>query len=75
MNATTFQVGNGITRWIATPIATRATHAETVSAAICHVTTRLTPKQYIARTEAWRPLDIHPDWLVWDGSIEQKKGK
>lgn len=66
--------GNGVTRWIATPISTRATHAETVSAAICHITTRLTPKQYIARTEAWRPLDIHPDWLVWDGS-KQKKGK
>lgn len=24
--------------------------------------------QYLDKTAAWRPLDIHPDWRTWDGA-------
>ena len=30
-------------------------------------------KQYLDRTQAWRPLDIHPDWRVWDGATKGNK--
>lgn len=35
-------------------------------------------RKYLDRTQAWRPLDIHPDWAVWPGAISKKskrKGK
>ena len=38
-----------------------------VSIAICG-TAGMSPAQYIARTEAWRPLDLHKDWLTWPGA-------
>lgn len=30
--------------------------------------------QYLDMTQAWRPLDIHPDWRTWEGATTQTKG-
>lgn len=43
-------------------------HGKSVSEHICRITACLTPDKYIARTQAWRPLDLHPDWRTWDGA-------
>lgn len=40
-------------------------HEKAVARHICYP---MTPSVYIARTQAWRPLDIHPDWRTWDGA-------
>lgn len=34
-----------------------------------------TMADYLNRTQAWRPLDIHPDWRTWDGAQTNKKGE
>ena len=51
---------------IAIPAGRRAP-AKQVSIAICG-TSGMSPTQYIARTEGWRPLDLHKDWLTWPGA-------
>lgn len=78
-----------IKRWMAMPKSVNAqlslrgmvdwahynAHAKSVSEHICRITACLTPDKYIMRTHAWRPLDIHPDYLVWEGAQTNKKGK
>lgn len=48
-------------------------HCITVAVAICNTTTGMSVQQYIARTQAWRPLDIHPDWRTWEGATKGNK--
>lgn len=40
-------------------------YSAAVANLLCFPKTR---KQYLDITQAWRPLDIHPDWRVWDGA-------
>ena len=42
--------------------------ASTLALSICHAAARRTPHQYLTMTQAWRPLDLHPDWRTWDGA-------
>lgn len=36
---------------------------------------RTGPAEYLDRTQAWRPLDLHPDWRPWPGATTEGNTK
>ena len=67
-----------VTRWSGQSDKHRHMQNWRVVAAICPAIGNEPPyaasMRYLDRTQAWRPLDIHPDWRTWEGATTQTKG-
>lgn len=50
-------------------------HAANVASAVCSTGTVHSVAEYLDRTQAWRPLDLHPDWRPWPGATTKGNTK